>query len=175
MYKNRHHKDMSLKTTNTRTKENSWKNALPSQKRKALGFSLLTFAIMGLIFWFSSQDGDSSSAQSGWFLQFIPAWIDRDTASFLIRKLAHFSIYFLLALSMGVTLNSWNSIYSFTPDQKKILWTSLFLVFIYAGLDEWHQSYSAGRSSQFTDILIDTAGGVLACVLQYCVNTYFKK
>ena len=40
-------------------------------------------------------------------------------------------------------------------------------VFIYACTDEFHQLFVPGRSGQFTDVLIDTAGGLigLVCIL----------
>ena len=62
-------------------------------------YTSLTIAIMILIFLFSSQSGEESSKTSGFILSLLPFFNNIESAEFYIRKLAHFSIYFLLGLS----------------------------------------------------------------------------
>ncbi|MFZ2371781.1 MAG: VanZ family protein, partial [Trichococcus flocculiformis] len=42
---------------------------------------------------------------------------------------------------------------------------ALLFVFLYASSDEFHQSFIPGRGPAFTDVLIDTAGGLTGIIL----------
>ena len=71
-------------------------------KRKII-FLLLTIMWMALIFWFSSKTADASGAQSfsltEWFIKLFinnPSEQFLDIAESIIRKLAHFTEYFIL-------------------------------------------------------------------------------
>ncbi|MCI6757191.1 MAG: VanZ family protein [Lachnospiraceae bacterium] len=80
----------------------------------------------------------------------------------LVRKAAHFTEYFVfaLALSHGFARNG--------IDGRKRFFLTVLVIFLYAGSDEIHQLYVPGRSGQFRDVCIDTAGGAagsLLCVL----------
>lgn len=44
---------------------------------------------------------------------------------------------------------------------------------LYAGLDEWHQSYVPGRSATFSDVAVDTCGIILGVVLWAAVSRSF--
>jgi len=79
---------------------------------------------------------------------------------FGIRKCAHFTEYFIL---------SWLILRGIRGDRKvtKIQWAllTIALVFGYAALDEFHQSFVPGRTAAFRDVLIDTSGGIAAQVV----------
>lgn len=79
---------------------------------------------------------------------------------FGIRKCAHFTEYFIL---------SWLILRGLRGDNRvaKIQWALLTigLVFGYAALDEFHQSFVPGRTASFRDVLIDTSGGIAAQVV----------
>lgn len=84
-----------------------------------------------------------------------------------IRKLAHMFIYFVLSITVMLLL--------FTFEKMK-MWSrisiSLLFCFGYACLDEFHQSFVAGRGPSFTDSLIDTSGaiiGIIISLLLYCI------
>ena len=83
-----------------------------------------------------------------------------------LRKVMHASVYFVLAFLIIFFIN-------FMFYNKKF-WLSflisILLVFTLASLDEFHQSFVDGRTSDFKDILIDTAGG-FAGILFY--GTYY--
>ncbi len=128
-------------------------------------FLLLTIAVMVAIFCLSAQDASRSSNTSGRFTKlFIKIFYsDYDSlssakkaetwekASFIVRKLAHFSIYTALGFFSSLTVGK----------RRLFSLKSLFVVifgFIYAFSDEFHQSFSAGRSCEFRDMMIDTSG-----------------
>jgi VanZ family protein len=80
---------------------------------------------------------------------------------FLVRKAAHFTEYAIFALLAARALaassrawlrNGWFVI-------------SLLLVFCYALLDEYHQSFVVVRTASIYDSLIDTTGGLTALLL----------
>ncbi len=113
---------------------------------------ILSILIMIIIFKFSSEEINESLKHSGIVSNFIKTVFS--TELFLsVRKLAHFTIYFSLA-----TFLQFNFSDNCRKYRNKII--VILIVFIYACTDEFHQSFVAGRGSHFTDVLIDTAGGV---------------
>ncbi len=76
-----------------------------------------------------------------------------------VRKFAHASEFFVLALLFI------NLIYQ---SKGKVKWQYLLITilfcFLYACTDEFHQKFIVGRTSRFTDVLIDTCGALIAVV-----------
>ena len=74
-----------------------------------------------------------------------------------IRKCAHFTEYFILSLLIFRGIRA---------GQKgwHLRWAlvTVLIVFGYAALDEFHQSFVPGRGAAFTDVLIDASGGIAA-------------
>ena len=117
---------------------------------------------MIFIFIMSNTNGNDSSSQSNFFaniiLQFIN--IDKETLTFLIRKLAHMSEYAILALFTYYALIK-------IAFNKRIIFQITFLIsFLYACSDEFHQLFRQ-RTSHFSDVVIDTCGGMLAIFFLY--------
>ena len=111
----------------------------------------------------SNTNGNGSSSQSNFFaniiLQFIN--IDKETLTFLIRKLAHMSEYAILALFTYYALIK-------IAFNKRIIFQITFLIsFLYACSDEFHQLFISGRSGQFTDVLIDSTGCIIMLLFLY--------
>lgn len=77
----------------------------------------------------------------------------------VVRKTAHFTLYFLLGLFFVSFLKEYD-----LSNKKLLLYTVLF-VFIYACSDEIHQLFVSGRSGEITDVLIDTTGGFIASII----------
>lgn len=140
---------------------------------------------MVLIFTFSSHTGTESSELSGKVTRLISRIIFRDFKSMtpaqqrfivaglhpFVRKLAHFSIYMLLGMFMHafVTLSE----IQLRP-RTAVSW--VFCI-IYAAADEFHQSFTPGRSMQFKDVIIDSAGaffGIIAAIVIIAVLEYVK-
>jgi VanZ family protein len=76
---------------------------------------------------------------------------------FLIRKIAHVVVYFVFSglVLRGVRgeAGGWNWRWGVA---------SLLICAAYAALDEFHQSFVPGRGAAPTDVLLDSAGAVLA-------------
>ena len=118
---------------------------------------------MIFIFIMSNTNGNDSSSQSNFFaniiLQFIN--IDKETLTFLIRKLAHMSEYAILALFTYYALIK-------IAFNKRIIFQITFLIsFLYACSNEFHQLFISGRSGQFTDVLIDSTGCLIMLLFLY--------
>ncbi len=119
---------------------------------------------MLLIFWFSSQGGIDSSQLSDGILMRLVHFIEKmtgdvlnnktllDLFAFLIRKLAHFTLYFVLGiLWMRVLKEHSISI------PRQMIYAMLFCL-VYACSDEIHQLFVEGRSGQVRDVCIDFIG-----------------
>lgn len=113
-------------------------------------FNLFLIVVwMIFIFIMSSFNADISSNQSGFIVNIISNIFNInniDLLTLIIRKLAHFTEYFIL----GLLLYNYN---------KNIL-KAIIICFIYAISDEVHQLFIIGRSFQIKDILIDTLGSI---------------
>jgi hypothetical protein len=75
---------------------------------------------------------------------------------FFVKKLAHMTGYALLALAFawGIGLS--------TPGS---LWKAWLLAVIYAITDEFHQSFTPGRSASVLDVGIDALGALAGLLL----------
>jgi VanZ family protein len=127
---------------------------------------LLVVVWMAVIFIFSSQPGDVSDENSKFVIYiFNILGIDLNSflgtlANFAVRKLAHFTEYFILYMLMyNALIESFNF--------RKALIYSVIGVFLYASSDEFHQSFVPERGPSFKDVLIDTSGGVFALFVVY--------
>jgi VanZ family protein len=137
--------------------------------------SVLAVVLWGrLIFGFSAQKATTSSGLSERVCYVIADEINRFRQEALsetqlqefveklqhpVRKCAHMTEYAVFALLL------FNMLCAFGAKGKKRFAVALILVFLYASTDEFHQLYVPGRSGQFTDVLIDTAGGLVMLLL----------
>lgn len=119
--------------------------------------------LMGLIFWFSSQPGGDSGNLSKLVLDFmagigldVRSWFGADNAFFLIRKAAHFTEYFLLALALGFAIPADAGL-----GWRRWLWIGGIGIF-YAASDEFHQLFVPGRVGDVMDVGIDALGVIAA-------------
>ncbi|MDW8803165.1 VanZ family protein [Clostridium sp. A1-XYC3] len=127
---------------------------------------ILVFVWMAIIFIFSNQPAVVSDEKSRLVIrvfQFLGLNLDSilgELANFIIRKIAHFLEYLILylllfnALSKGISL-------------KKKLILALFIVFLYACTDEFHQLFVSGRTGRIRDVIIDTFGGGAGALILY--------
>ena len=115
---------------------------------------LLFILWLGVIFFFSSQSGSASSNLSNTILMLLPFKI----SSFAIRKLAHFTEYFILGL---LGMNAINKSGAF--HNKNIILLSLFIL-LYAASDEIHQYFIGGRAMRVLDVFIDYTGALVSQV-----------
>lgn len=90
-----------------------------------------------------------------------------DGIHFYVRKAAHMSIYFLLAITVSFPLYVY---------RVRGLWLMLLAGIIcvgFAGLDEYHQSFVAGRGPSLRDVGIDSIGAFIGILLVqlFCWST----
>lgn len=145
---------------------------------------------MGIIFYFSSQNSTQSDNVSQNFTEEISRIVFKNFEFFspgfqntiifelnmFIRKAAHFFVFFLMSAFIYAELTVWMKKYLLNG-----LITTLFCT-IYAILDEFHQSFTPGRTPLLKDVFIDTAGAVLGVIfcfsvisVIYFLNYIFKK
>lgn len=91
-------------------------------------------------------------------LDIIQTWLGinglaADILNFTIRKLAHVTVFGLLAIFLY---------FAFT--KKRFFWAWLYTT-IYAGTDEYHQSLVGGRTPSVYDVMLDSAGAIVALML----------
>ncbi|WP_026493646.1 VanZ family protein [Butyrivibrio sp. XPD2002] len=149
---------------------------------------LPAIVMMCLIFNFSGQSGDESSALSykvgvevltvtndvldkGWTPDHISEL--SEFYQFYIRKLAHFTEYLLLAISVAFPL------YVYGLRGFPLVLVAGIICVGYACLDEYHQSFISGRSPQKRDVIIDSCGVLTGIIITRILgwtgmNTIFR-
>lgn len=113
---------------------------------------------MTLIYIMSSYNGNDSSNQSGFIVNFIANIFninDLNSLSFIIRKLAHFSEYLILGLLINNLFKN-NNISIFIP---------ISICILYSFSDEIHQIFVSGREFKLLDICIDSFGSIAGIIL----------
>ena len=134
--------------------------------------TLMTIGIMLLIFLFSMEPAEQSDTTSGIITEKVadtirPGWRGMasaarkafyDSIQYAVRKCAHFTEFAILGFNLRLCLESW------LGNRRKISLSAWITGTGYAVLDEIHQLWVDGRSGQWRDMLIDSAG-VLAGVL----------
>lgn len=129
---------------------------------------------MSLIFYFSSLNGSESTDQSKGFLYntigniidiFDKNMSDIEKDELInkldhpIRKIAHESVYFILAILVCFSLSNYNL------DIKKFIIISFLICFFYSISDEIHQLFVLGRSGEIKDVIIDSIGSFLGIMI----------
>ena len=143
---------------------------------------------IGVIFYFSSADSNKTTNQSLGLTKTVVTYTLKLTNTIhvtnielndnnindiidkihpFIRKLAHFSEFFILSILVLLMLKETNLNYNY-------IFTIMFCLFI-AILDETHQLFVDGRSGQLLDVLIDTSGGLLYIIINKIYHLISKK
>jgi VanZ family protein len=107
--------------------------------------------VMAIIFIASSTSGSA-----------IP---DFGIIDFFVKKGGHLSGYALLGAAFFHAISREN------PVRRRWIVIAAVLVVLYAVSDEWHQSFTPGRTPSVRDVLIDTTGGLLGIALLH----FFRK
>ena len=79
----------------------------------------------------------------------------------LVRKSAHFIIYFLLGLFVISLIKEYKVI-----DIKYLIYAFIFCL-LYACSDEVHQLFVVGRSGNIIDVIIDSIGSIFGILCYY--------
>lgn len=133
---------------------------------------------MGVIFYLSHQPATVSNQLSTSITEkiietvhkIIPA-TDSKLANLngIVRKNAHFIIYFVLGLFVTAALK----IFGFTG--TRLVLFALLICVVYAISDEFHQYFVDGRGPQVKDVLIDSAGAILGISVTTLIAWLVKK
>ena len=120
----------------------------------------------------SLLNGESSGSFSGgfsaWIGQFIPFLSpDSPYGHFLIRKIAHFSIFFLLGTLLCWLMGMLN--------HQKILLRALLLAACVATIDESIQRLIPGRYGCLSDMLLDSCGALAGICFFLLGHTLWQK
>ncbi len=140
----------------------------------------LVAGLMGFIFSMSAQPATQSSETSGNTLRAIlnvvyPGFKKLDEArqleiieqnQYFIRKTAHFSAYTLLGILVSLAM---------AQHIRRFSLISFIIATLYAISDEIHQLYVPGRSGQISDVLLDSAGVALGCVMIFILYKLINK
>ncbi|MFA9559301.1 VanZ family protein [Evansella sp. AB-rgal1] len=131
------------------------------------------FLWMLLIFHFSHQPANVSSELSGGVTDVIVNAVEKvipiqevdvSNLNHMVRKNAHFFIYFVLgflvihALRQGKVRGKWGIVFA------------MVICILYAISDEVHQIFIPGRSGEIRDVLIDTVGSTFGIGLYLLLN-----
>ncbi len=141
---------------------------------------ILTVGWMLLIFGFSSQTGAESGSLSALLSEPITKLLIRfaddssteaESALFSrvdigVRKIAHFTEYAILG-GLLVLL--------FRIRRVRMILLPWMIGTLYAVTDEWHQSFSPGRSCDPKDVLIDACGVLIGVLISFTLLQRWRK
>lgn len=131
---------------------------------------------MILIYYFSQQTVDESiklsSVATMVFSNLVELFLPHSTFEeeylhHIVRKLAHFTIYFILGVLVSYLLNVGKR------KGKKIILVAIICCILFAISDETLQLFVYGRGAQVSDVFIDTLGASLGILLVYLSRKYF--
>lgn len=135
------------------------------------------------IFCFSAQGADKSNNSSGRVVNAIIENLPntknlskeekeqiKEMITKPIRKLAHFSIYTCLGFLLFSLFQTFDGIKA-----KRKFAYSWGLGTFYACTDEIHQKFVGGRSSEITDVLIDSSGVIFGILISFVVCKFIIK
>ena len=127
-------------------------------------FIIITFFVIGFIWWNSSKNGEESSGISQGVLYeimqiFARIGISTDITEHIIRKLAHFTEFTALGILLSIDT------VLFLKNMKQYVWIPLFIGLLVALIDETIQLFPIGRSSSVNDVWIDFSGVIFGTIL----------
>ncbi len=140
--------------------------------------------IMYSIYSFSAQDGTTSSQLSYQVSYKVITVVDRvfdfelteeqmdkgvDKIHHYIRKTAHFSEYFILAVAISLPL------YVYGIRGIWLMLTALILCIGFAYLDEYHQLFVSGRAASKKDVFIDSSGSLAGIIFTRIIGYISRK
>lgn len=145
---------------------------MSKEKYKQIISLILIIIWMITVFMFSNQNGDESQKTSNTVTKVIVRILtfnqeiteeqelkSIEDLDFVIRKLAHYSIYLL----GGILI--WGYINTFDIAIKKKIIISIIIGAAYATFDELHQYFIANRSANIIDVSIDSIGVITGVAL----------
>lgn len=144
-------------------------------------FGILTVITFITIFIFSNENGEKSGSVSRDFTKKVIdiLHIDKnlneiekenliENSQFIVRKLAHFTIYTIAGINLYGFINTYN-----IKNKYKMI-GALLVGIIYATSDEIHQMFSGGRTPAVMDVFIDSCGVLFGINMFLITNKIIK-
>lgn len=132
---------------------------------------------MLLIFYFSQQPVEKSSDLSSGITERIIETVEIiaptdeisvDRLHHIIRKNAHFFIFFCLGLFVFTALKN-RKMKGFRKER-----VAFYICMLYAISDEVHQLFVSGRGAQVKDVFIDSAGAACGILVASLISSFVK-
>ena len=121
---------------------------------------VLVILWMILIFMLSNQSGNESQSLSDNIICSFMNNCNPELYSFVVRKAAHFMLYFILGMLTFINFKS----------NKENMIYALIICVIYAFTDEIHQMFVNSRSGELRDIIIDSLGALSSILIMYKIR-----
>lgn len=152
------------------------------EKRHPYIAYILLILMLGMTFWFSSQQGMNSHSMSINVCEKIVAFLDHnanlrlDEKQFFnlvkfmdvpIRKAAHMAEYAVLGVVLYVIVSTY-----FRSIWKRTIFV-IGLLILLGSVDEVHQLYVVAREGKWQDVVVDVIGGCVG--LAVALGIYRKK
>lgn len=134
--------------------------------KKKIIYLLMAIAWIGFIFGNSLMNGTTSGSISGGITEAIYNILVKvqiniriEVLHTIIRKLAHFSEYFILGIIMVL------NVYQYLKEPKYFVSFSIGLCLLISITDETIQTFVDGRSGNIIDVGIDSSGFLLSILI----------
>ncbi len=153
-------------------------------KKKVIIGIILSIIWMIVIFLFSSKSSLELDLKNNFIVKTIINIIDKDfdmhtidekneiisNVSFYVSKTAHFIEYGILSIFLFFA-------FAFIKKYSLRYFFMLIISFLYALSDEYHQTFSQGRTPRLQDVLIDTLGALtFILIIEFVLTIYrYKK
>ena len=127
-----------------------------------LSLALVAVAALAAVVFSSQGSAVSNGLSKGILYQLMEFFGIEITAesvklgNFLIRKAAHFTIYFVMGLGLTGVFHFQKKVPAWLP--------ALVLGALFAATDEFHQSFT-GRTAMVEDVVLDSCGVAVGCLV----------
>lgn len=141
-------------------------------------FGIATILWIVLIFYFSHQPVTVSNGLSLGITEHIIETVEKvaplnnlsiDKINHIVRKNAHFFLYFILGILVLNTLKKSGM------NGYRNIGIAIFFCITYAVSDEVHQLFVTGRGAQIKDVLIDSGGAAIGIILSSIYSSKAKR
>ena len=150
------------------------KHKKPTYKALRLAALLTAAAILAAMWFFSSQTAAESSRLSGKIVDFLLRFLRAepesgmaDRLSWVVRKVAHFSLFMCFGIALGVALGA--------PGKAVRALLAVPASALCALGDEAHQYFVAGRGPTWRDCLLDSCGALTGALIALFVWTLVSR
>jgi VanZ family protein len=118
--------------------------------------------LMGLIFWLGTER--ASATRTRGLLDFLlDRWLSEEALALVnlaLRKGGHFFGYALLGMLLARAFY-----YLWSRGRARVAGVALGLAVLWAGVDEFHQSFSPSRGAAVEDVILDSLGAAGAILV----------